>query len=325
MGKNAHGSFANSIRVAYLMGANAIQFNFSPPSSAAAGKPFSAAEVAEINRLKHEHNIYLVCHGKYLYNFCRSAEWQTKALICELENVALIGCDVVIHQGKNVGELKLTRSDALKTFVKEISKVIDATPHLNNRILLENSCQQGTECGFTLAELSEIWNMFSVGHQTRLGICIDLCHIFVAGTLDVRKKECVRDFFVEFDKLIGLSNLKLIHFNDSNVEFDGHNDNHHDILAGYIGNPKLGGSSAGFKEVVAQCTRLKIPMILETPGGIPYQDTIRLMRIWATEDSDSNSESSKLGLPCPHDGAASGKTKLGKPRIMIKLKEKPEA
>lgn len=339
MGKNAHGSFANSIKVAYMMGANAVQFNFSPPSSSAAGKSFFAAEIAEINSLRKEHDIYVVCHGKYMYNFCRLTEWQSRTLIDELKNVSKIGCDVVIHQGKNVSELKMSREIALATFVSEISKVLESTSALglSNRILLENSCQQGTECGFTLEELAKIWNMFSLENHKRLGICIDLCHIFVAGTLDVRSKEKVHHFFDEFDRLIGLSNLKLVHFNDSNVAFDGHNDNHHDILAGFIGNPKLGGSSEGFKEVIQQCVALNVPMILETPGGIAYHETIQLMRSWAEGDTEYESiyltkhakfisdVSEKLLAdvkPKHKCGASATVTTIvpAKPKIIVKLK-----
>ena len=55
----------------------------------------------------------------------------------------------------------------------------------------------------------------------------------------------VDQWFQRFDSLIGLKYLKLIHFNDSNVKFNGHNDNHDDIGQGYITNPTKGGNPNG--------------------------------------------------------------------------------
>jgi len=312
IGKNAHGSFVNSIKVAYMMGANAIQFNYSPTTSALAGKIFKPAEILEINKLKEECGIYIVVHGKYLYNFCHNKPWQEKSLEEELRAVSQIGCDIVLHQGKNVPELGLTREQALENFVTNLSRVLENTESCTSGLhgkpsglhgkpsglhgkpsglLLENSCQQGTELGYTIDELAKIYNMFDTKYHSRIGFCIDLCHIFVAGSLDLRTSTAVDMFFKEFDQKIGIESLKLIHYNDSFVPFNGHNDHHHDILVGFIGNSNLGGSNQGFKQVVKLATSHKIPMILETPGpskdqpdGVLYTDAIALLRSWSEND-----------------------------------------
>lgn len=279
--KNAHGSIVNTIKVAYTMGANALQFNYSPPTSSMPGKPFTSSEIAEVNRLRKELGVYLVVHGKYLYNFCRDAAWQQKSLEDELKALNSINCDIVLHQGKNVEELKYDRATAIKSYVRNISSVLENTTSCTNGVLLENSCQQGTECGYTVDELAEIYNLFDPKYRPRVGFCIDLCHIFVAGSLDLRTADAVDIFFADFDIKIGLDKLKLIHFNDSNVCFDGHNDNHQDILVGYIGNPLLGGSSDGFKQVVKIASGRGIHMVLETPGPVTFADSVKLMRSWA--------------------------------------------
>ena len=85
--KNAHGNLVNSIKVAIANGATALQFNYSSPNAAAAGKKFTSAEIVEINRLKTELGVYLVVHGKYLYNFCRDAAWQQDHLINEIKEI----------------------------------------------------------------------------------------------------------------------------------------------------------------------------------------------------------------------------------------------
>lgn len=285
--KNAHGSLSNSIKIACLAGATAMQFNYSPPTSAAAGKQLTPAEIAEINRLKTELGIYLVVHGKYIYNFCRTLKWQTTSLVDEIRALSRINCDVVLHQGKNVAELKLSREQALSAFVTNLSEVLDQTVDCLNGIILENSCQQGTELGFTMDELYKIYRMFNTKYHHRIGFCIDLCHIFVAGTLDMRDPAAIEHFFNEFDTQIGINKLKLVHFNDSNIAFDGHNDNHQDILLGHIGNPALGGTSAGLRCMAKHLYKLNIPMILETPSPAAYPDTIKLIRSWVSEEEEA--------------------------------------
>src|SRR5205085_2142263 len=117
--------------------------------------------------------------------------------------------------------------------------------------VLENSSRQGNELGYSLAELAYIYHQFSEEHQARLGICLDLCHVFVAGELDLRWAADVRKFFEDFEDSLGLEKLCCIHFNDSRVPFGGRNDHHGDLGCGYISNPLLGGSTEGL-EVAAE-------------------------------------------------------------------------
>lgn len=282
LGSRKDGNLADALKLGHQLGANAIQVFLSSPYNNSACRRVADTEAIEVKKLRSELDMYLVVHGKYIYNFCRSTEWQRKALAAELAEAHKVGSDVVIHQGKNVAEIGLTRAEALKAFAANLGIVLDETSKIGctNKILLENSCQQGTECGFRLEELAEIYGLFKPEHQERLGFCIDLCHIFVAGTLDVRSAESVNEFFEKFNELIGLDKLSLIHFNDSNIRFDGHNDNHNNLMVGHIGNPSLGGSSAGFRQVVRWCTDGRdIPMILETPGTM-VRDEIILIKAW---------------------------------------------
>jgi apurinic endonuclease APN1 len=262
----------DSIIEAENNGATAIQLFLSSPKIWATNK----LKKEEIQLIKDYQNKnfgnYVVVHGKYLYNFCRPPDEdihkQIKSLVNELTEADKISSDVVIHQGKNIKELKQTNEIACKNYIDNVTEVIKQTAHLANspKIILENSARQGTEIGYTLEELAFIFNSFDTDTKTRLGICIDLCHIFVAGSLDMRNKTEVKTFFKQFNEKIGLEHLTVIHFNDSNCKFNGHNDNHQDIFKGYIGAENLGGSTEGFKMVVKYANKYDIPLILETPG-----------------------------------------------------------
>ncbi len=155
--------------------------------------------------------------------------------------------------------------EAVNNYVKNITEILEKTDHLGNGILLENSAKQGTELGYSLEELSYIYNQLDDSVRNRVGFCLDLCHIFVAGELDIRKVDAVDLFFDQFNQLIGLDKLKCIHYNDSSIPFGGCNDHHGDICCGYISNPLLGGNIDGFRRIASIAEDNNIAIIFETP------------------------------------------------------------
>ena len=186
-----------------------------------------------------------------------------------------VSSDVIIHQGKNLKELALSKEQAHQNFADNVSKVLTGLSG-TNKIILENSCRQGTECGYSLDDLVDIYHRLDDSITNRIGFCIDLCHIFVAGELDVRDLKSVKEWFTRFDKSLGLDKLKVLHFNDSNTDFNGANDNHGSIGKGYIGKV----STKGMEYVVSLCTKNKIPMILETPSEF-MREEITLLKKWS--------------------------------------------
>ena len=271
---------ANALRLLYHQGGNAMQFVLGSLDQYSF-IPIHHEDIRKVNKMRQKYGFYVVIHGKYLYNFCRpshSVSSQQSLLVRELEEAALINCDVVIHQGNNIKSLKQSEEVAHQNYAENLSLVLDrATGH--NKILLENSSRQGTECGYTLDQLYDIYIRIPEKYRDRIGFCLDLCHVFVAGSLDVRCAENVRAFLVKFEKLFGVEKLQLVHFNDSAVPFNGANDNHASILEGYIGSAELGGCKDGFIMIVQYCKNHNIPMILETPTANISQE-ITLLKSW---------------------------------------------
>lgn len=282
-----------NIKTLLAQGGLAVQFFISPNMGVKAGIPLKDSEVAEILELKAKHGLYTVVHGKYLLNFARphneKNSWQQKALITDIMQANRLGTNVIIHQGKNVAELGYSNNQALDTFVQNIKQVLDATglQGATNKIILENSCQQGTELGYTIEELAQIFNAFGPEHKNRLSFCLDLCHIWVSGTMKVSSPTHVDQVLTRFDELIGLQYLEVLHFNDSKVKFGGCHDRHADILIGYIGNTLFGpdSSSEGFQYIVKFATERNIPLILETPEDfVPIGEQINLLLSWSRGD-----------------------------------------
>ena len=106
--------------------------------------------------------------------------------------------------------------------------------------------------------------------KNRLGVCLDTCHVSDAG-YDINDTDGLLN---EFDKVIGLDRLLVVHVNDSKNQRGAHKDRHENLGYGEIGFDALCR--------IANHPRLKdIPKILETPyinEKAPYSDEIRMLR-----------------------------------------------
>ena len=145
----------------------------------------------------------------------------------------------------------------------------------NVKIALETRAGKGTEVGITFEEIAEIIDKCE--HKDRLGVCLDTCHIHDAG-YDIRDFEKILD---QFDKIIGLDRLLVVHLNDSKNPIGAHKDRHENIGYGEIGFNTLLS--------VINSPRLEgIPFILETPyvnEKPPYKQEIKMLRSGVFEDN----------------------------------------
>jgi deoxyribonuclease-4 len=113
---------------------------------------------------------------------------------------------------------------------------------------------KGSEMGRSFEEIRAIMDL--VEKKDKLGVCLDTCHVWdagydIAGNLD--------GVLAEFDRVIGLNNLKAIHLNDSMNPLGSHKDRHARIGEGAIGLEAL-------VNVVRHPALSGIPFILETPN-----------------------------------------------------------
>ena len=79
------------------------------------------------------------------------------------------------------------------------------------RIALETMAGKGSEVGRTFEEIAQIID--GVTHNDRLSICFDTCHTHVGYNI----KEDFDGVLNEFDKIIGLDRIKVVHVNDSKM------------------------------------------------------------------------------------------------------------
>ena len=172
-------------------------------------------------------------------------------LINEIERCAQLGIPyLVTHLGSHLG----TGEEA---GIKRLVDGLTEAGQIKNdvMILLENTAGQKNSVGSSFEQLGEIFEQ--VKPTKKFGICFDSCHAFVAG-YDVRTQKKVKETFDEFDKYVGIKNLKILHLNDAKGNIGCNLDRHYHLGLGNIGEEGIG-------TIAKFANSKKIPIILETP------------------------------------------------------------
>ncbi len=147
------------------------------------------------------------------------------------------------------------RSKGIKQIAKGINKLHSKTKGHNTVLLLETMMAKGNYIGRVFEDLREIIDL--VKDKSRVGVCMDTCHVWDAG-YDI--KDNLNKVLKEFDEIIGLNYLKALHINDSKNELGSHKDRHENIGDGHIGLEAL-------RKFVNHPKLKSLPKALETPYG----------------------------------------------------------
>ena len=242
-------------------------------------------EVDNIKTYMKKHNIKIVFHGLVRLNFCLDPtkerfKWGVNNLIYDMNLASQIGaCGVIIHLGYyKTKKIDITYNTCIKYFIESIKYVlnnIDDNINSNNSnkpyIFIETSCNQNNSIGGTLEELAQLYNKIPKKYRTRVKLCVDTAHIFLAG-YDIRIKEELIKYFDTFDKLINIENLSMVHLNDTLKELGSKINRHAPIGSGYIFKDKQ-----NLINLISILKRYNINIILET-DEINYKKEIRTIK-----------------------------------------------
>ena len=201
-------------------------------------------------------------HAPYYINFAsanpRIREASARVIREELERGSLIGAK---HLMTHLGSAKdYSRDEALKLTTVGIKSVMRGYKG-STEFLLEISAGAGSVIGDTFEELGQIIN-----GNDRIGICLDLAHMFASG-YDIKTKDGLGSVLQVIKKTVGLDSIKLIHANDSKVGLGERKDRHD-----HIGDGKIGVE--GFKSLIKAFP--KIDFILETKHDKVVEDIKKL-------------------------------------------------
>jgi deoxyribonuclease-4 len=198
----------------------------------------------------------VVSHMPYLPNLSspRKAIYNksVKSLSAELDRSASLGIPyVVTHLGSHLGK---GPEIGLQNITSAVNQAISKDTG-DSMLLLENTAGTKNSMGSRFEDIRRILD--GLDDRKRVGVCFDTAHAFAAG-YDLRSADAINITFSEFDKILGLGLLKVIHLNDSKGELGCRKDRHEHIGMGYIGEP-------GFRALFKHEALRGLPFIMETP------------------------------------------------------------
>jgi len=257
----AHFSIAGGVHNALLeaaaYGCNALQI-FTKNTNSWKERIFSTAEIERFDAERRKSGVEsIAAHTSYLINLA-SPDRQKHAMSCHALTQELIRSSqlkipyAVLHPGAHMGR---GTPAGIRQVAESVEAVFAENPDITTRLLFETTAGQGSSIGHTFEQLATI--MENVRQRDRIGICLDTCHIFAAG-YDIRDEAAYHRTVAQFDTVIGLDRLFMIHLNDSRKGLAGSVDRHEHIGDGAIG-------IRAFSLFMNDPRFAAIPKIIETP------------------------------------------------------------
>jgi deoxyribonuclease-4 len=246
----------DALREGKKIGCTAVQVFTSSPRQWKAS-PVTPLKATLFKRASEETGITkLISHDSYLINLADAdPEQRTKSIAGlkgEIERAAAYGIPLVVsHMGACRGQdLQTAQAKVAEAALQILSETPDSVT-----LLMETTAGQGSALNSNFEELATILELCK--NPERLAICLDTCHVFVAG-YDIRTPETYVQTFERFDAVLGFSKLKAFHVNDSKKAFGTRVDRHENLGDGFIG-------PTAFQLLVNDPRFEEIPMVVETP------------------------------------------------------------
>ncbi|MFO8069929.1 MAG: deoxyribonuclease IV [Alkalibacterium sp.] len=196
----------------------------------------------------------IVVHAPYIINLGNTIKKENYGFAVqfmkeEIKRAEALGAmQMTMHPGAHVGA-------GAELAIEQIAQGLNEILHEDQtlQIALETMAGKGTEIGRSFEELAQIIDKVKL--KDKISVTLDTCHTHDAG-YDIKN-----DFdgvLAEFDRIIGLDMLKVVHVNDSKNLRGAAKDRHANIGFGEIGFEAL-------NYVVHHEKLAHLPKILETP------------------------------------------------------------
>jgi deoxyribonuclease-4 len=224
---------------------------------------------------------HILPHDSYLINLGHPEEEKLiksrEAFIDEMQRCEILGLDRLnFHPGSHLQKigkrepnyddlLQSAELQCLEVIAESINIALDKTSGVT--AVIENTAGQGSNLGYKFEHLAYIID--KVEDKSRVGVCIDTCHMFTAG-YDIRTREAYDKTWGDFDKIVGREFLKGMHINDSKPPLGSRVDRHHSLGEGEIGWD-------AFRFIMNDERMDDIPLVLETIDETIWPDEIKAM------------------------------------------------
>jgi len=234
-----------------------LQIFLSNPRGWAPAVPDDADVAAEWRSMLDGHRICpLIGHSSYLVNLASpDPELRRKSVAsvaADMRRGAALGVGMlVVPGGSHMGAGARAGQRAMGAALRELSQMAgDAMA-----VLIENTAGAGSSTNWQFEEMAG--TLATAGDASNLGICLDTCHLHVAG-YDLGTADGMRGVVERFDRMVGLPRLGAMHLNDAKYAADSRRDAHTHIGRGTIGRE-------GFRALIADARLADLPGIIETP------------------------------------------------------------
>jgi deoxyribonuclease-4 len=249
------------------IGANTFQFFTRNPRGGAV-KALDLDDIAAYRAFAEERGFFpILAHAPYTLNACAAKEnlrtFARETMADDLARLSYLpGSMYNFHPGSHVQQ-------GTEIGIRYICEMLNAIlkPEQLTTVLLETMAGKGSEVGRSFEEIRAILD--GVEQQQVMGVCLDTCHVSDAGYDIVDRLD---DVLEEFDRVIGLKRLKVIHLNDSMNPLGSHKDRHQKIGQGTLGFETV-------ERIINHPILRNLPFYLETPNDVSgYAREIALLK-----------------------------------------------
>lgn len=267
---SASGGVFNAITNAEAIGAKAFAL-FTKNQRQWVAKPLDDETIEKFKSALQKSGIlpkHILPHDSYLINLGHpedeARQKSMDAFLDEVQRCELLGLDRLnFHPGSHLK--KISEDECLARIADAMNRTLEQTKGVS--LVLENTAGQGSNLGWRFEHLAQIIEM--VEDKSRVGVCIDTCHMFTAG-YDIRTREAYDKTWAEFDRVVGFKYLMGMHLNDSKPDLGSHVDRHHSLGEGKIGLD-------AFRFIMNDERMDDIPLILETIDETIWKQEIELL------------------------------------------------
>ncbi len=273
---NGHEMLVGSVNEAIKYQANCFMVYLGAPQNSFR-KPMNEWNIEHFLKILKDNKINnedVIVHAPYIVNLAQQNEDKRKFAVdfitSEVLGVeAIKGKYIVVHPGAHLG---VGIEEGCKIIAKSLKEILNNTKNTNVHICIETMSGKGTEC---CSKFNEIRMILDDVNDERLNVCFDTCHTWDSGYDLVNQYD---EVFKNFDDIVGLDKIKVIHLNDSKNDLSTHKDRHENIGFGKIGFDTL-------LKVANDERFINIPKILETPyikigddSFAPYKEEISMIK-----------------------------------------------
>lgn len=267
---SASGGVFNAIKNAETIGAQAFAL-FTKNQRQWKAKPLDTETIDTFKTMLESSGIapkHILPHDSYLINLghpeVEKREKSFDAFVDEAERCMQLGLDRLnFHPGSHLKQI--SEEQCMDYIAESMNRTLDKTSGVT--LVLENTAGQGSNLGWKFEHLGYIID--KIEDKSRVGVCIDTCHMFTAG-YDIRTKEAYDISMAQFENLVGFKYLRGMHLNDSKPDLGSHVDRHESIGKGKIG-------LEAFRYIMNDPRMDDIPLILETIDETIWAQEIKLL------------------------------------------------